>query len=579
MISEHIERMRRCPLKKSRVKKIFFWIFFSAMLLEMLALCIEALRPGDESSKNSEIFGDAVDSFLTGASEDSIRDIPPSRISIAKGEEAIDGLEIDCGTSEKLSLLYEPAATSVNYRRVVWNTSDPAVAFVKGGRLYGVSVGEAVLTATAVGSDLSSSIPVVVDEVIAERISLLAAGEEELTLEEGSAASLTFSAEPEDVTPASLRYESSDPQVATVTNGGIVHAVSVGEATVTVYYTPLSAPEKALTATLAVHVLPRTDPLVFPTSLELLAPEPTDGKIRFERGDKGTFALSFFPEETTERALVFRSSDSSVLSVTDTGAYTAKKKGTVTLTVSSATDSSIRTAVTVEVRNRSLAAVLRADNATLIRTAEHVYSLIVFAGENNVTLRAESDAECYVRYETSDEAVAQVYEDGLISTLRSSAEEEGGKVVLTVTVADNADFSDQDGNLSEEFTVLLTVQKQSFSSGVSGWGLLVRKLFGHFGAFLLLGVTASVTAILYDDGTKKRRALAFAGLLVGGFTFASFTEFLQMDLFTSGRAAAFSDVVIDCSGFYIGAAVYAVFLAVVLIIALVRFIRKKKNSS
>ncbi len=90
---------------------------------------------------------------------------------------------------------------------------------------------------------------------------------------------------------------------------------------------------------------------------------------------------------------------------------------------------------------------------------------------------------------------------------------------------------------------------QPLSARVGNWNLLIRKLFGHFGAFFLLGCLAGLTCALFDRGSKKQRILTLTLLAAYGFLFAGLTELLQLDLFTSGRGCSFRDVLIDFSGY------------------------------
>lgn len=98
---------------------------------------------------------------------------------------------------------------------------------------------------------------------------------------------------------------------------------------------------------------------------------------------------------------------------------------------------------------------------------------------------------------------------------------------------------------------------------IDDWQLFVRKLFGHFGAFLFLGVLATVTFILFHKPGIRSLLATIGGVAVFGFAFACLTELLQTDLFTTGRGASFDDVITDCRGFFSSAlAVLAVWLIV-----------------
>lgn len=88
-------------------------------------------------------------------------------------------------------------------------------------------------------------------------------------------------------------------------------------------------------------------------------------------------------------------------------------------------------------------------------------------------------------------------------------------------------------------------------TGFTNWQLFVRKLFGHFGAFMFLGAVASVTFMLFSKDNIRSRLAAFGMAAVFGFAFACLTELLQTDLFTTGRGASFDDVITDCRGYFV----------------------------
>lgn len=111
-------------------------------------------------------------------------------------------------------------------------------------------------------------------------------------------------------------------------------------------------------------------------------------------------------------------------------------------------------------------------------------------------------------------------------------------------------------------------------NGIDNWQLFVRKLFGHFGAFMFLGVLATVTFILFRKPGIRSLLATIGGVAVFGFAFACLTELLQTDLFTSGRGASFDDVITDCRGFFSSALAV---LAIWLIVLCVRLILLKKR--
>ncbi len=572
--------------KRARIHTIFKYIFLAAMIAEMLFLSVEALLPGNISSESSGAFGGAVDGLMTDLSDDVIRDVQPTAVSVVSKGKPVEAVTLKSGSRASLALSYSPSSASVNYREAEWSSADESIVHAENGNLYAKSIGETTVTVSLTAlPQIQTQISVTVTEVIAEQFTLcFANGSTEISLETGDKALLLPMLFPEPA-DAVITYESLDPAVAVVEDE-IILAVGEGETAIRATYTPQTAPEMAIQSEAAVFVTARTHDVRPIASLAIdLDATPAvryDGAAAYlYAGDAGTFAAALSPADTTEDDVLWESSDDDILYVGGDGEFEARAKGTVTLTAVSVFSGGVRATCTLEVRNRSLGVKLRLDGAELTPAAgKNTYALTLGAGSRNTALHldCEDGKQLFVDYGTSDRSVARIYRDGTVAAFRSSADAENGVVTITVRVADNSAFSDENGDLCATYTLLLTVEKQAFSDSLDGWGLFVRKLFGHFGAFLLLGATAAATAAFYDNGSWKRRLLLFAALIVLGFTFACFTELLQTELFTSGRAAAFSDVIIDCNGYMPAAiAVYGVFLAVNLVIFLIKKIRARRR--
>jgi len=98
---------------------------------------------------------------------------------------------------------------------------------------------------------------------------------------------------------------------------------------------------------------------------------------------------------------------------------------------------------------------------------------------------------------------------------------------------------------------------------------LIRKLVGHYGAFLIMGIFAALTGMMYYKKNKWFiywiKALI---IIVYGFLFAGLTEIIQV--FTPGRYGVITDVFIDFSG-------YMTSVGIVLIIYFIIFYKKFKD--
>ena len=76
----------------------------------------------------------------------------------------------------------------------------------------------------------------------------------------------------------------------------------------------------------------------------------------------------------------------------------------------------------------------------------------------------------------------------------------------------------------------------------------LRKLFGHFLLFGLSGIFTTLTLLVNIIIITKKKLLIYGGISIGfGISLASFSELIQS--FVPGRAGAFTDVLIDFSGY------------------------------
>lgn len=92
--------------------------------------------------------------------------------------------------------------------------------------------------------------------------------------------------------------------------------------------------------------------------------------------------------------------------------------------------------------------------------------------------------------------------------------------------------------------------------------LIVRKLFGHFGAFLICGLIFTLMILLFI----KNNYLRFFLIITHGILLAGLTEFIQLHI--EGRYGSLKDVMIDMAG-------YLVPVIITLVIMIVTYFIKK----
>jgi uncharacterized protein YjdB len=246
-------------------------------------------------------------SGLSAKTEISVRQ-QASSLSVLKKNYAIAAGESD-------AVRYSLQPDDASEKSVSFTSSDTDVATVDAaGVIHAVKPGTAeILLRTLDGTGLSGSAFVTVAEVKLEGISL---EESSLALAVGEKAQLHPAFEPKSSTSTDVRYTSSDPEVASVGEGGQVEALKPGKATITV-----ESAEGGYSDTCAIESYSRV-------SAVALSRE----SLQMEIGQ--SFSLSAQPEPagSGKGAALWRTSDPSVASVASDGTVLALKEGSCAVT-------------------------------------------------------------------------------------------------------------------------------------------------------------------------------------------------------------------------------------------------------
>ena len=214
--------------------------------------------------------------------------------------------------SETLSASVQPAvATNKN---VAWSSSDTSVATVNNGLVKAVNAGTAAITVTTADGGKTASCAVTVTAPVTGVIRNVA---EAQTLKVGGTTILSVTVQPDNATPRTVTWSSSNSSVASVDSGGNVKAQGVGSATITA--TSVADTTKLITFTITVDPVPVTGvSLVSPLTLPL-------------GGSQQLFPM-FEPSDATDQTVTWTSSDDTIASVAG-GVVTAGNAGTATITV------------------------------------------------------------------------------------------------------------------------------------------------------------------------------------------------------------------------------------------------------
>ena len=309
---------------------------------------------------------------------------------------------LNVGETETLVATVTPDNTTED-KTVTWTSSNSAVATVVNGVVTAVAPGTATITATA--ADVSATYTVEVKQPLTG-IALNATSE---NLLKGQEFDLKVSYVPANATDkVAITWESSDETVAAVENGK-VKALKEGTAIITAT-AKVDGTNRAYTATCEINVEE--------IKLDSIALDTKDFDLFM--GDSKQLAVVYNPDNTTDsRDVVWTSSDETVATV-ENGKVTALKVGTAVITATVGDKTATVTVTVPVVLIEGIEATL--DNAT-----------IEVDGTANITITTNPEKvteEVVAVYESSDETIAKVDENGVITGVKP------GKATITVTVND-----------------------------------------------------------------------------------------------------------------------------------------------
>ena len=238
---------------------------------------------------------------------------------------------IQSGGQYQLSAIITPSDASKSLR---WTSSNPNVATVNNnGLVTGRSSGTSTITCTTTdGSNLSASCTITVAQLITS-ISMQGS----LEMNTGNTYRLSVSISPASATGKSLKWNSSNGNVATVSSDGTVTAKSPGTANITCVTTDGSKKSATCTVTVKQGV----------TGITLNKTSATIGV-----GNSTQLTANVSPSNATNKSVKWNSSNTGVATVNGNGQVTGVGVGTTTITCRSS-DGNANASCTVTVANVS----------------------------------------------------------------------------------------------------------------------------------------------------------------------------------------------------------------------------------
>ena len=206
--------------------------------------------------------------------------------------------------------------TDATDKTVTWISSNPSVATVSdAGLVTAVLEGTTTITASAGGKTAQCTVTVEKAFIAVTEVTL---SQSSLILDEGATAQLIATVLPTDATDKTVTWSSSNPSVATVSDG-LVTAQQEGTTLITASAGGQSA---QCTVTVQKGVVAVTEVTLSQTSLTL------------DEGESATLTATVLPADATDKTTVTWSSSNSSVATVSGGVVTAVGEGTATITAS-----------------------------------------------------------------------------------------------------------------------------------------------------------------------------------------------------------------------------------------------------
>lgn len=295
------------------------------------------------------------------------------------------------GKEAKISLVYTPSNAS--NKNCTWKSSDKSVATVDSeGRVKAVSVGTCTITAKSKDGGYTATCKLTVTKKVYPTSVKLNYSRK--TIAAGKTYQLKATVSPSNASIKSVKWSSSNKDIATVNSKGLVTAKKGGTATITC--TTTSGSKKAvckITVTQKVK------------SISLSA-----SSITLISGKTKTIKATASPSSATNKDVTWSSSDKNIVTVNGNGKITAVKAGTAYVRAKAADGSGVYARCKVTVIQAPKKITLSLDEATMIRGGKMTLSAKV---------TPSNSYDKTVTWSSNKTSVARVSEDGVVTAVKA----------------------------------------------------------------------------------------------------------------------------------------------------------------
>lgn len=301
----------------------------------------------------------------------------------------LSNTEITVRKGTEFYLNATPTPDTADDKTIVWSTSDSNVATVSSdGKVVTVGIGQCIITATNPSSKVAASCTV----IVLEPLTGLTLNTYYQNMVKGTRFVLVPNVEPATASNKNVTFWSSDSDIATVDEKGVITAVKGGACEIVV-----TTEEGSFTQKCTIVVKE------YVTSITL-----ADKNKFLNYGDSYTMPVTVGSETASDKGLIWSSSNESILTVSQFGVITGVGYGTAVVTATAADGSGVSDSCVVQV-------VRPVTDITLSHSKITLYVGDVFHVE--ATVAPENASVKKLLWTSSDPSVARVYDDGDIEAV------------------------------------------------------------------------------------------------------------------------------------------------------------------
>ena len=322
---------------------------------------------------------------------------------------------VSLNEGKELQLTATVLPANATNQSLTWSSSVEGVATVDPtGKVTAIKAGTTVITATAKddsGISASCTVQVTVPTVKVTGITL---NKTTASVVKGKTVALTATVTPDTATDKTIKWTTSNKNVATVSTDGVVTAVAAGTAIITA----TAADDREVKATCKITV---TNPVVKVTKVTL---NKTTASV--VKGKTLTLTATVTPTNATNKKVTWKSSNTKIATVDSNGKVTAKAAGTATITCTAADGSGKSAACKITVKNPPVKVTKLKINKTSVDLLKgKTVQLKVTVTPSNATNKA-------VTWTSSNKKIATVTSNGLVKAVRT------GTVTITAKAKDGS---------------------------------------------------------------------------------------------------------------------------------------------